>query len=286
MNKKSRRKSLLSVALGICTLLFVVQATVYRNLEKRKARFVSPIYQDITLIRLQRINRLTGDAIILGSSITERLMASTTTAVLGVPSSPFTAGLKLLEGTVHFPAGTTYILETNNIFRDIYQSVLDDANKWEFKLWRNSSHFSMAAKPTNLTLSCIYYFLNPESRQAHIVQPVEPISQPINLANTESPTQEELQKWSEILAGIDYIRRQGGKICFVQFPTRNATEFTDAFNKSKKLAKYLQIPVLDYNTKEWRERLTFSDSRHLDSRANSTAVLRETIARDAKACAK
>ena len=258
----------IATALLVCAILFIIQHCVFLMLDNRGARLVSPIFQDITMIRLQRLHKLQGNAIILGSSMTERLMASPQTAVLGVPGSSFTAGLKLLSKESPLPTGTTYILEVNNLFSGINHAVLKDAAEWDFRFFKNSHHFSIAAKPTN------------------VPEPDTPVLQPVNLEHYTLPTPHELSQWQDVMAGIADIRSQGGRICLVQFPSRDADMFNVSYTNACKLARYLQIPILNYNTDEWRNRLIFTDSHHLDSKQASTGVFRETIARDAKACAR
>ena len=284
--KRKTHKWHIATALIVCSILFILQHCVFQVLESRGARLVSPIFQDITMIRLQRLHTMQGDAIILGSSITERLMASPKTAVLGVPGSSFTAGLKLLSKDSTFPADTTYILEVNNIFSGVNQAVLKDAAAWDFHFFKDSHHFSIAAKPTNLLLSSIYYLKNPEYALKHIPEPNSKVLQPVNLEHSDLPTPQELAHWKDVLEGIADIKQRGGRICLVQFPSRDADMFNVSYTNACKLARYLQIPILNYNTDEWRNRLIFTDSHHLDSKQASTGVFRETIARDAKACAR
>lgn len=286
MKNKNRRKWLIVSALLMCILLFTIQGGIYHFLESKGSRFVSPTFLDITMIRLQRIHKLQGDAVILGSSITERLMASPRTAVVGVPSSSFLAGLHLINQNRPFPEGTTYIIETNNLFNGIYKPVLDDAAKWDFQLFRNSRHFSMAAKPTNLVLSFIYYCKTAKTSTGMSALAYNQQTQPENVDHAEPPSTQELDEWRDIMAGIEQIKKQGGRICLVQFPTRNPHEFDASHAKARKLAKHFNIPLLDYNTDEWRTRLVFTDARHLNSKVPSTSMFRETIARDAKACAR
>lgn len=276
----------IATALLVCAILFIIQHCVFLMLDSRGARLVSPIFQDITMIRLQRLHKLQGNAIILGSSITERLMTSPKTAVLGVPGSSFTAGIKLLSKESPLPTETTYILEVNNLFNGINHAVLKDAAAWDFRFFRDSHHFSIAAKPTNLLLSFAYFLKNPEYAQTNIPEPDSHVLQPVNLEHCDLPTPHELEQWQDVLAAIADIRRQGGRICLVQFPSRDVHKFDTSYANACKLARYLQIPILNYNTEEWRNRLVFTDSHHLDSKQASTGVFRETIARDAKACAR
>lgn len=286
MNKKQLHKWHFITASAVCLFLFSVQWGVHYFLESRNARLISALFQDITMIRLQNIPKLEGDAIILGSSLTERLMASKQTAVLGVPGSPFTAGLHLLNGVVSFPAGTTYILEINNLFNEINKPLLDDTEKWNFRIFRNSRNFSIAAKPSNLLLSGIYYIARPELVQNQQIIPDTPVLQPALLETASAPTAQDLESWKNILAGIGQIRAMGGRICLVMYPTVNPEHYAESYRKACKLAKYTGLPILNYNTEYWRKKLVFTDGSHLKSQDAGTWQFRETIARDAKACAK
>lgn len=238
------------------------------------------------MIRLQRIHKLQGDTLILGSSITERLVPSAQTAVLGVPSCSFTAGIKLLDGTIQFPKNTTYVLEINNLFNGEYEPVLKDTEEWDFKRFRDSSLLSIAAKPTNMLLSLVYYLQKGNGLHDGKLSLDTPRLHPENIEAAGMPTPEELESWKAIINGIEKIRSMGGRICLARFPTRDPHDFDRAYTDACKLANHLNLPVLNYNIDEWKKRLDFSDSRHLNSRAPSTSKFREAIRRDAKACAK
>ena len=288
MSRKSRNLWLCICALAVCAACFAVQGLTFHQLESRKARMVSPIFLDITMIRLQNVHKLTGDAVIMGSSMTERLFASQKTAVIGVPSSSFLAGLQVMKGAVNFPPGTTYIVEINNLFNGIYEPVLEETSKWSFRTFRNSKHFSIAAKPSNLLLSIAYAIAKPQisSDQSFDISD-EAIQQPQDISAALLPTENELKEWRDIISGIEQIQQVNkGKICFACLPTLAPGDGLEAYNKACKLAKHLNLPVLNYNTDYWRNKLEFTDQRHLNSARTSTLRFRDIVARDARNCSK
>ena len=249
---------------------------------------VSPIYLDITMIRLQNVHKLSGDAVIMGSSMTERLFPSKNTAVIGIPSSSFLAGLQVMKGAVTFPPGTTYIIEINNLFNGVYEPVLKETEKWSFNTFRTSKHFSIAAKPTNLLLSIAYAVAKPQisSNQDFDISG-EPVQHPQDISAAPSPSEKELKEWQNIIAGIEQIQQHHkGKICFAGLPTLAPGDGIESYNKACKLAKYLNLPVLNYNTDYWRNKLEFTDPRHLNSARPSTLRFRDVVARDARSCSK
>lgn len=85
-----------------------------------------------------------------------------------------------------------------------------------------------------------------------------------------------------LIDGIASIRRKGGRVCMVRYPSKNPHAYEQSFDEACKLAKYLDVPILDYNTDYWRTYLDMPDGVHLNSRAKSTFVFRDVIARDAK----
>lgn len=240
------------------------------------------------MIRLQNVHKLTGDAIMMGSSMTERLFASQKTAVIGIPSSSFLAGLQVMKGAVTFPPGTSYIIEINNLFNGIYKPVLKETEKWSFKAFRTSKHFSIAAKPSNLLLSIVYAITKPQhSNDQDFDISDEPVQQPQDISAAPFPSENELEEWQDIIAGIEQIQQHNkGKICFVCLPSLVPGDGIEAYNKTCKLAKLLNLPVLNYNTDYWRNKLEFTDQRHLNSSRTSTQRFRDVVARDARSCSK
>ncbi len=286
MDRKKRR-----VRLIICTLLslllcFFVQRSAFNYLEGKKTPFVSPDFLEITMIRLQNVYKLKGRVVILGSSLTERLRSSDEVSVVGVPGSCFLAGLRLLDETAQIPTDATYVLEINNMFNGIYDPVLKDAQQWRFRIFRDSPHFSLGAKPTNLILSYIYYL-----RMANLLYLTNdcgngPRHFPVDLTNVGALTDLEKKKWHDLMCGIESIRDRGGRVCMVRYPSRNPNLYAQSYEYACKLARYMDVPILDYNTEYWRNFLDMPDGAHLNSRATSTFLFRNVIARDATHCSR
>lgn len=95
-------------------------------------------------------------------------------------------------------------------------------------------------------------------------------------------TDAQKKEWEPLIAGVAEIRARGGRVCFVYHPCKITGEnYRQAFVKACILAKYTGVPVLNYNSAAWVERLEFSDATHLISRKKSTVMYRNTVARDA-----
>ncbi len=284
--KKKRRWYLVLTAILGCLACLGIQRSLFCWLENHRGNFVAPLGLEISLIRLQNIQKLKGDTLMMGSSITERFRSNETTAVLGIPGNSFVSGLELMENVVEFPAGTTYILETNNILNEPNELVLVDARKWDFRVFRGSPHFSVAAKPSNLILSYLEFILRPGADYSSTNCDAVPSLSPEPLVQVNDMTAEEQTEWRRVIDGVRKIRQKGGRICMVRLPVSDASRYQASYEAACKIAKFAQIPVLNYNTPYWRHSLHFPDGTHLDSRARSTSMFRDVIVRDAKNCAR
>lgn len=285
-HKKKRRLYLVLTAILGCLACLGIQRSLFFWLEYHRGNFVSPLGLEISLIRLQNIQKLKGDTLMMGSSLTERFLSNDTTAVLGIPGNSFVSGLELMENVVEFPVGTTYILETNNILNDPNELVLVDARRWDFNVFRDSPHFSVAAKPSNLLLSCLAFILRPATDYSTTNSASVPVLPPESLVQVEDMTPKERTEWRRIIEGVNKIRQKGGRICMVRLPVRDASRYQTSYDAACKIAKFAQIPVLNYNTPYWRNSLHFTDGIHLSSRARSTSAFRDVIVRDAKHCTR
>ncbi len=285
-HKKKRRLYLVLTAILGCLACLGIQRSLFCWLEYHRGNFVSPLGIEISLIRLQNIQKLKGDTLMMGSSITERFRSNERTAVLGIPGNSFVSGLELMENVVTFPAGTTYILETNNILNAPNELVLVDARKWAFRAFRESPHFSVAAKPSNLILSYLEFFLRPSADYSATNSDAVPVLHPEPLSQVNDMTAKEQTEWRRVIEGVSKIRQKGGRICMVRLPVSDASRYQASYEAACKIAKFAQIPVLNYNTPYWRNSLYFTDGTHLSSRARSTSAFRDVIVRDAKKCAR
>ncbi len=159
--------------------------------------------------------------------------------------------------------------------------ILNRTSQWDFDLFRDSSHFSIAAKPINIFISSIFHFVAYKKNEADSIYNID-VEMPVNLDNVPDITSAQIQKWQHLIDGVNELRVRGGRICFVYFPHVNPnSSFESGFKSACILAKYLDIPVLNYNEQHWKERLDFTDSVHLNSRSKSTRMFKNTVARDA-----
>lgn len=289
MKQSSRKRRLWTLALCVVLSLafcLTLQYTAVCDLQSRHARIVSPVYIENTLLRLQNIPHLTGDCVFMGSSITERFPITENISVIAVPSSSFTAACILMDRCVQFSEGTTYVLEVNNLFNGNYWDVLHRTEAWDFYALADSKFFSLSARPVNLLVSYIY--LNTASSDQQVGEDEcfdTPVEQP-EVLKEEPPTEEELQEWSEILQRMQKLRAKGGKLCLAYYPTKDLKGFEESYAKAKKLAVYADVPLLNYNKAEWLPKLVFTDHHHQKPRIPETAKFRNTVARDARKCAR
>lgn len=280
--KKSGRKTLLGVsALISCVVCLILQGFTYHYLEISKARFVSTVGSENTLIRLQQSHKLHGSVLFMGSSLTQRLLPQDDVSSIAVPGSCFVGSLKLLNDPEQFAPDTVYILETNNLFNGYNAEILKRTEKWDFDLFRDSSHFSLAAKPSNLIVSVMLHILT-RNQVKKAGEFETDIAQPVDFTNVPPPSAQELKDWEHLIKGVEELRARGGRLCFVYFPTIKLDRYDHCYAPACKLAKHLNIPLLHYNTQAWVDRLEYTDDEHLNSRAFTTVRFMNTVARDAK----
>lgn len=289
MKRSSRKRRLWTLALCVVLSLsffLTLQYTAACDLQSRHARIVSPVYNENTLLRLQNIPHLTGDCVFMGSSITERFPITENTSVIAVPSSSFTAACILMDRCVQFPQGTTYVLEVNNMFKGNYWDVLHRTETWDFYALADNKILSLSARPVNLLVSYMYLYTASSDQQVGEDECFDtPVEQP-EVLKEEPPTEEELQEWSEILQWMQKLRAKGGKLCLACYPSRDLKGYEGAYADAKKLAAYADVPILNYNKAEWLPRLVFTDHHHQKPRVPETAKFRNTVARDARKCAR
>lgn len=281
MKKQNRRTLLVLLAIFTCITLLVMQGAAFIWLENAGARFVSTVGSENTLIRLQHAHKLRGSVLFIGSSITERLLPQKDICSIAMSGSNFTSSLRILDDPEQFKPGTVYIIETNNILRGCNDKILKRVGKWDFSLFRDNPNFSLAAKPSNLIVSYVFYALTHKGNSNAGVFQTEP-AVPVDLSSYPAPTPEELDRWKELIAGVEELRRRNGRICFVYLPTIQIERYRHSYEPACKLAKYLDLPVLHYNTPEWINRLEYTDCEHVNSRAESTVKFMNTVARDAR----
>lgn len=287
MSRRKTANSRIIHTAACCALCLAAQGLLYSHLEKSGARLVSPVHNENTLIRMQRLPMAKGEVLLMGSSITERMLPDGDIAVVAVPGSSFTAGCILMEeANLRFPPGTVYAIEVNNLFSGNNGDILNKTRESQFRITRFSSHFSIAARPVNLLSSTIFSLTSSgkDGRREQACFDAPPI-QP-EPTGKDSPGERDLAEWSQVIHYLNLLREQGGKLCFVNYPSRDLKGFEDRLDKARRLSNYMDIPILDYNSREWAERLVFTDHHHQKSNAVQTAMFRNTIARDARKYAK
>lgn len=292
MPMKSRTSLRWPVLLGVavsCLLCLALQGVAWEFLHRHNARFISENHYHITLGRLQNASLLVGNTVMLGSSITERLISTDEIAVIGVPGSSFLGGMHFVPYD-SFPKGTVFVLEANNIFSGIVQGVIDDTNKWTFRVFRGSRHFSIAAKPSSLLLSLIYFWKDPRKalstdREVLPGKPVEPYSLSVRPPEDEAARLAEC-RYRSLLDGMAELRSRGYRLCLAYIPERSTSHHAENLARVRELAVLADVPLLDYTGSEAARQLEWTDDRHLNSKALSTARLRNTIARDARQWAR
>ncbi|MDO4528264.1 MAG: hypothetical protein Q4C03_05720 [bacterium] len=282
MNKNVKRKVLcVCCSLISCTLFFVLQWGVYHYLLSNKKQFVSPVAEENTIIRLQNASQLRGDVLFMGSSLTERLLPQDNLTTLATPGSSFTASLALLKDPNQFKPGTVYVLEVNNMFSGEDPQILEKTRDWSFNYCRDSSHFSLAAKPTSLIVSLLYSFSSKDKGRKY--EPFDDIvAVPEDTSTAPSLTEDEIQKWAALLQGIEQIKSRGGQICLVYMPLKvMSAHYKSSYQKGCKLANYLKLPLLNYQETDVFKYLIYTDSAHLKTNHEATRRFMRTIARDA-----
>lgn len=292
MSMKSRSSFRWPVLLGVavsCLLCLALQGSAWEFLHRHNARFVSENHYHITLSRLQNASLLAGNTVFLGSSITERLISTDEIAVIGVPGSSFLGGMQFVPYE-SFPRGTVFVLEANNVFSGVVQGVIEDTDKWTFRAFRGSRHFSIAAKPSSLLLSLVYFWKDPRrslstDRGVLPGNPAEPCLPAVSPLEGEAARQAE-RRYRSLLDGMAELRSRGYRLCLAFVPERNASHHEKDLARMQELAALADVPLLDYTGSEAARQLEWTDDRHLNSKALSTARLRNTIARDARQWAR
>lgn len=288
MKKQTRRKALVCTAIFSLLLCICVQCVWFYTLEGVGARFVSPTSEENTLIRIQRLSRLTGDidTVFMGSSMTERLLSRGHCATVAVSHSPYMTGLRLMKGTISFPKDTVYVLEATNMMHASRNEISARMSQTDFTLFRTNPVLSIAAKPTNLLVSSLFYMQG--MKKSVDDTPFETVTEPLCLDDVADLTPEEVERYKEYIEGIEELRSMGGQCVFLCYPrVIKSVRFAKAEEIARRIAKHMGMPVLDYNTPYWNGKMHFSDGFHMVSRDPLTIRFMNTVARDAHAaCAQ
>lgn len=268
-----------------CAVCFVLQRALWDYLESRDARFIAENYSDMTMIRLQRLRALQGGVgMLLGSSMTERIGSGDGLSSVGVPGSSFLAGLELLKRSeIELPK--LFIMEVNNMFSGVDGNVMRKTEKWDFRFFADSRHFSIAARPSSLLYSAGYYLTRGAAGpcDADDCFGKEPL-EPVDLQGVEPWNADMRLKNRQLVDSLQSLKSAGYFVVFAFLPTRREGMFEEQYRRALGLAKLLDIPVLNYQTADYRGQLMFSDTHHMVSQSPVTWRFRRTLLRDALGC--
>lgn len=286
MLRRSTWIFIVCILLSMC-LCFVGQRLLYEELEDSKAHFIAENPYFVTLGRLQNVEDLKGDAVILGSSMTERLQSSDAVSVIGVPGSSFLGGMLFLK-ECGFKPGTVAVVEGNLITSGTNAGVIRDTEKWDFRLFQGSRHFSIRSKPSSLLLTFLYdRFLSRADAGRAAVCFDEDGFCPKREVRSGGPGASDV-RLRAVVQGIQSLQDQGFRPCIVWYPT-HLPENDDTrrnLHVCMEVAAMTGIPFLDYSDAPFKEKLRFTDTHHLKSTASETSMFRNTIARDARQAVK
>lgn len=278
---KKRRIICALITIMACAICFALQWGGYTWLKQRNARFVSPINEENSLIRLQAVHKIDTPILFIGSSLTERLLPRKSSASVAMSHSSFVYVNEFMETRYQYKPGTVYVLEINNMFTGRNIELTERTNHWDFDLFRDSSHFSFASKPSNLLVSFVFYFL--EHLKYETDAQYDDLPAPIvNMDSVPDISEEQKKEWAHLIEGVNLLKSRGGRICFINHPCKvTPAYYKQNYEKGCILAKYLGISILNYNSSEWVERLEFSDPTHLNSRKKNTIMYMNTAANSA-----
>lgn len=267
------------LSMGLC---LVGQRLLYEYLEESQAHFIAENPYFVTLGRLQNVEDLKGDTVILGSSMTERLQSSDSVSVIGVPGNSFLGGMVFLkEGG--FKPGTVAVVEGNLITSGMNAGVIRDAEKWDFQLFQGSRHFSIRSKPSSLLLTFLYdkFLSHASADRADSCFDEEGFCPKMDV-RSGGPSASG-GRLNVVVQGIQSLQKQGFRPCIVWYPTHLPESDDTRRNRSicMEAAASTGVPFLDYSNAPFKSRLRFTDTHHLKSTARETSVFRNTIARDA-----
>ncbi len=286
MKRHPFRWAVLASIVASCGLCFVVQSALWDFLVSRKARLLSANTYTITLSRLQNASLLAGNTVMLGSSITERLMPSDDVVVIGVPGSSFLAGMQLVPYE-NVAEGAVFVLEANNLFNSVNEDVMAETSKPGFRLFRGSRHFSIAAMPSSLILSWMYYMSGSYARTLNDrgLLSGEALL-PSDVSSARAWSESEQKEYAALCEGVRELRARGYRVCLFYSPERQPHSHDAKLPRLMSFAREMDVPLLDYTRASFVSELILTDDKHLDSKALSTTRFRNTVVRDARNCAR
>lgn len=283
MMKDKKRRRIYCIVFTFISLVacFIFQGSVHCWLQNKGARFVSPINEENSIIRLQNVHSLDAPVLFIGSSLTERLLPRKNVASVAMSHSSFVYVEEFMDTCYSYKPGTVYVLEVNNLFNGRNEELTARTKQWDFSYFRGNHCFSFSAKPVNLVTSAVFY-LKEHNKHETDQSYDDGADALVDMTNVPDITPQQIQDWAHIIDGVQRLKNRGGRICFANHPCKVTPKFyADAFVNACILAKHLNIPVLNYNTSGWVQRFDFSDPTHLVTRNRKTVMYMNTVARAA-----
>ncbi len=255
-----------------------IQALVVVYFETNHISILSGNPFHITMGRLQQVQHLKGDVVIIGSSVTERMRSSEHIAVIGVPGAPFTDGLALIkEG--QFPQGTCFVLEGFNIASDSVWMRKELAS-WSFRATGGSRHFSYAAKPASLLLTGLSCFLRELPVNSEDCDESLPRMEPVDVSSAEPCAERGQAEFERSVSAIRKLMRDGYRVCIAYYPEHSG-DYERRIGIARDVARLTGAPLLDYS-QAYDQYVVLSDKAHFQTHHPTTIRFRNILARDAR----
>jgi len=282
MSKK--RHCLISCCIVLLTLALAmgIQALAVVYFETNHISILSGNPFHITMGRLQQVQHLKGDVVIIGSSVTERMRSSEHIAVIGVPGAPFTDGLSLIQEG-QFPKGTCFVLEGFNIAsKSVW--MRKELASWNFRATGGSRHFSYAAKPASLLLTGLGCFLREVPVNSEDCDESLPRMEPVDVSSAEPCEERGQREFERSVQAIKKLMHNGYRVCIAYYPEHSG-DYERRIRVARDVAHLTGAPLLDYS-QAYDPYVVLSDKAHFQAHHPSTIRFRNILARDARLWAR
>lgn len=282
---RKKISSWIFVFLVSCAMLLLVQVGVRHFIEVGGGRIVLESRNEISsLARLQCAGEQSGDVVILGSSLTERLIPGNGIVCIGVPGSSFEAGLRFLNPEL-LRSGTIVVIEGNHIFAG-ESDLMKDTDTFLFRLGMKVKPLSLASRPSALIVSLIQHLKMRsmyEAQQNAAAFEVQVSRGEVEVGGGDVGGGEDA-KVDEVVKTIKGIQRTGAKVVIAVFPKKSGWDREDEkmVREVARVGELAGVTVVDYGVELRDEVLVFQDGVHFVPTAMSTFRFRNTIARDAR----
>ncbi len=277
------------------TVFLIMQAMYSGYLRDRAIQMYDADSDSVSIMRLQSLYGREAQLVIMGSSQTERLIATPSVAIAGVPGCSFLTGWEHIVPLMKCEPGSILILEGNSCLHHTTPGVLDPLQDGLFRLTAESPNFSKSSRPSTLVLSHLLSLYLPSTPHSTLSDS-PPAQQPLPRIAVDDICKLWFIKDHDAMAAhlearIEAIRemqRQGYRPCFVFYATKFSSKQSVQREQANLAATYYiaeqtGIPILNYRGTDLVSKLQFSDTHHLKSTARSSKEFRNTLVRDARA---